>query len=115
MTTMFEDLAAHPSTLSNNTISGVKAAISSSEAGAIAQYEQKPHHLSQSCAATTVRRALSSLTSERDARVETLLSMAREAAIGAGPSDYKRLKRQYSSIKNNFSHYDIKQAFVDSA
>lgn len=47
-------------------------------------------------------------------RVEALMSMAKETAIGAGPSDFKRLERQYSSIKNNFSHYDIKQAFVDS-
>jgi hypothetical protein len=42
-----------------------------------------------------------------------LLNEASERACGAGASDLRRLKRQFSSLKNTYILYDVKEGFID--
>lgn len=38
-----------------------------------------------------------------------------EAAAGVGEADLRRLKRQFSSLKNTFLHYEVKNEFLAGA
>ena len=46
-------------------------------------------------------------------RFGRVLEAAREQAAGAGENDLRRLKRQFSSLKNTFMLYDTKEHFID--
>lgn len=48
-----------------------------------------------------------------DERFARIRSAAEEAAPGAGESDLRRLKRQFTSLKNTFTLYDVKDGFID--
>ena len=37
---------------------------------------------------------------------------AREQAEAVGEADLRRLKRQFSSLKNTFLHYEVKNEFI---
>lgn len=41
--------------------------------------------------------------------------MAREQCEAVGEADLRRLKRQFSSLKNTFLHYEVKQSFITGA
>jgi len=60
-------------------------------------------------------RALEELDSANADRFGRLLDAAREQSAGSGESDLRRLKRQFSTLKNTFLHYDVKEAFIDGA
>ena len=59
--------------------------------------------------------ALEELDSANSERFLRLVDVAREQCAGSGESDLRRLKRQFSSLKNTFLHYDVKEAFIDGA
>lgn len=44
-----------------------------------------------------------------------IVDVAREQAAGSGESDLRRLRRQFSTLKNTFLHYDVKEAFLIGA
>ncbi len=46
-------------------------------------------------------------------RVSDVEKMAKEQAAGAGESDLRRLRRQFSSLKNTFMLYHTKEHFID--
>ena len=58
-------------------------------------------------------RSLESLLSASSGRSAKVLEAAREQAAGAGENDLRRLKRQFSSLKNTFMLYDTKEHFID--
>ena len=60
-------------------------------------------------------RALQELQTGNAERFERLQQVAKEQAVGSGESDLRRLRRQFSSLKNTFLHYDVKQTFIDGA
>ena len=60
-------------------------------------------------------RALEELDSANADRFGRLIDAARDQAAGSGESDLRRLKRQFSTLKNTFLHYDVKEAFIDGA
>ena len=53
--------------------------------------------------------------SVHEARVAAVLAAAKEQAVGSGESDLRRLRRQFSSLKNTFCLYDTKENFIDGA
>ena len=59
--------------------------------------------------------ALEELDSANAERFLRLVAVAREQCAGSGESDLRRLKRQFSTLKNTFLHYDVKEAFIDGA
>ena len=67
------------------------------------------------CNSCHTRRALEELNSANADRFGRLLDAAREQSAGSGESDLRRLKRQFSTLKNTFLHYDVKEAFIDGA
>ena len=58
-------------------------------------------------------RSLESLLSAESGRFGKVLEAAKEQAAGAGENDLRRLKRQFSSLKNTFMLYDTKEHFID--
>ena len=44
-----------------------------------------------------------------------IVDVAREQATGCGESDLRRLRRQFSTLKNTFLHYDVRETFIDGA
>lgn len=48
-------------------------------------------------------------------RLELVESIAREQSEAVGEADLRRLKRQFSSLKNTFLHYEVKQSFITGA
>jgi hypothetical protein len=50
-----------------------------------------------------------------EARAAALQAAAKEHAAGCGASDLRRLRRQFSSLKNTFCLYDTKENFIDGA
>jgi len=60
----------------------------------------------------SLHRALAALDAA-DERFARIRSAAEEAAPGAGESDLRRLKRQFTSLKNTFTLYDVKDGFID--
>ena len=60
-------------------------------------------------------RALDTLHDASTARAGKVLEAAREQAAGGGESDLRRLKRQFSSLKNTYMLYDTKEHFIDGA
>jgi len=59
------------------------------------------------------RRALQGLKDSTHQRVSKVGDLAKEQAAGAGQSDLRRLKRQFSSLKNTFMLYHTKEHFID--
>ena len=55
------------------------------------------------------------MDSVHEARVAAVLAAAKEQAVGSGESDLRRLRRQFSSLKNTFCLYDTKENFIDGA
>ena len=60
-------------------------------------------------------RAFEVVDSVHEARVAAVLAAAKEQAVGSGKSDLRRLRRQFSSLKNTFCLYDAKENFIDGA
>lgn len=58
-------------------------------------------------------RALQGLKDSTYQRVSKVGDLAKEQAAGAGQSDLRRLKRQFSSLKNTFMLYHTKEHFID--
>jgi hypothetical protein len=46
-------------------------------------------------------------------RLYEVSTMSKDKACGAGSSDLRRLKRQFSSLKNTYILYDVKEGFID--
>ncbi len=57
-------------------------------------------------------RAAQLLQASNQQRLETIESVAREQCDAVGDADLRRLKRQFSSLKNTFLHYEVKQSFI---
>ena len=62
-----------------------------------------------------VGRALEHLEAANHDRFVKIQEVAKEHAAGGGESDLRRLKRQFSSLKNTFMLYDVKDSFIDGA
>ena len=60
-------------------------------------------------------RAFEKVDSVHEARIAAVLAAAKEQAVGSGESDLRRLRRQFSSLKNTFCLYDTKENFIDGA
>ncbi|CAL8468618.1 g8158 [Coccomyxa elongata] len=60
-----------------------------------------------------LRRALQGLKATSQERVSNVEKLAKEQAAGAGESDLRRLRRQFSSLKNTFMLYHTKEHFID--
>jgi hypothetical protein len=45
-------------------------------------------------------------------RFDLLLAAAREQSAAVGEADERRLRRQFSSLKNTFLHYEVKDLFI---
>ena len=60
-------------------------------------------------------RALDTMREASNARFGKVLEAARGEAAGGGESDLRRLKRQFSSLKNTYMLYDTKEHFIDGA
>ena len=58
-------------------------------------------------------RALDELDAANYDRFVRIVDVACEQSTGSGESDLRRLRRQFSTLKNTFLHYDVKEAFVD--
>ena len=58
-------------------------------------------------------RALDELDAANYDRFVRIVDVACEQSTGSGESDLRRLRRQFSTLKNTFLHYDLKEAFVD--
>jgi hypothetical protein len=58
------------------------------------------------------RRALSLLESGYQQRFELIQTTAKEQSAAVGDADLRRLKRQFSSLKNTFLHYEVKDEFI---
>eukprot|EP00884_Botryococcus_braunii_P012708 jgi/Botrbrau1/21438/Bobra.0216s0047.2 len=56
---------------------------------------------------------LSDAGQELSKRYAMVLNTSSEKACGAGASDLRRLKRQFSSLKNTYILYDVKEGFID--
>ena len=61
------------------------------------------------------RRALELLRDAAGQRPAVVQDAAVEAAAGVGEADLRRLKRQFSSLKNTFLHYEVKNEFLAGA
>lgn len=75
-----------------------------------ADQDQAFQRISLQCA-----RALELVDTKHEARAATVRATALEQAAGSGESDLRRLRRQFSSLKNTFCLYDTKENFIDSA
>ena len=60
-------------------------------------------------------RALQELQVANAERFSKVQQAAKEQTVGSRESDLRRLRRQFSSLKNTFLHYDVKQTFIDGA
>ena len=60
-------------------------------------------------------RALNLLQAGNQQRFSSVLEAAREQAAAVGDADLRRLKRQFSSLKNTFLHYEVKDEFIAGA
>lgn len=58
-------------------------------------------------------RALQGLKASSQEMVSDVEKTAKEQAAGAGESDLRRLRRQFSSLKNTFMLYHTKEHFID--
>eukprot|EP00890_Picochlorum_soloecismus_P005651 jgi/Picsp_1/6087/NSC_03441-R1_hypothetical protein CHLNCDRAFT_145144 [Chlorella variabilis] len=67
--------------------------------------------LKNPCAANFVR-ALNLLKEGCEARSNTVQEAAKEQSVSVGDADLRRLKRQFSSLKNTFLHYEVKDEFI---
>jgi len=47
-----------------------------------------------------------------EARSNTVQEAAKEQSVSVGDADLRRLKRQFSSLKNTFLHYEVKDEFI---
>ena len=56
--------------------------------------------------------ALELLQASTQARFGAVQATAREQAEAVGEADLRRLKRQFSSLKNTFLHYEVKNEFI---
>ncbi|KAK9824827.1 hypothetical protein WJX81_002831 [Elliptochloris bilobata] len=61
----------------------------------------------------SLRRAFKMVNAMQEARVASVLATAKEQAAGSGESDLRRLRRQFSSLKNTFCLYDTKENFIN--
>ena len=61
------------------------------------------------------RRALELLRGVASQRAAEVQASAVEAADEVGEADLRRLKRQFSSLKNTFLHYEVKNEFLAGA
>ena len=59
------------------------------------------------------RRALQSIENVTIQREQVVCQKAKDTAAGAGESDLRRLKRQFTSLKNTYMLYDTKEHFLD--
>lgn len=59
-----------------------------------------------------VRSALNMLKEGCEARSNTVQEAAKEQSVSVGDADLRRLKRQFSSLKNTFLHYEVKDEFI---
>lgn len=57
-------------------------------------------------------RALRMLREGCNVRLETIRETAKEYSVSVGEADLRRLKRQFSSLKNTFLHYEVKDEFI---
>lgn len=60
-----------------------------------------------------ISRALETVHASHEARAAAVQAAAKEHAAGSGASDLRRLRRQFSSLKNTFCLYDTKENFID--
>eukprot|EP00887_Chlorella_sp_A99_P007457 scaffold2.g7457.t1 len=58
--------------------------------------------------------ALGLLQASNQERCSTVLEAAREQAEAVGEADLRRFKRQFSSLKNTFLHYEVKDEFISA-
>ncbi|GAB4817515.1 hypothetical protein N2152v2_004561 [Parachlorella kessleri] len=59
-----------------------------------------------------IERAVDSLQASTQQRLDAIEAAAREQSEAVGEADLRRLKRQFSSLKNTFLHYEVKQSFI---
>ena len=45
-------------------------------------------------------------------RSNTIQETAKEQSVSVGEADLRRMKRQFSSLKNTFLHYEVKDEFI---
>lgn len=57
-------------------------------------------------------RALQLLQDAAQPRFAAVQNSAAEQAEAVGEADLRRLKRQFSSLKNTFLHYEVKNEFL---
>ena len=57
-------------------------------------------------------RALERIQDAYQTRLDVVLDKSRELSAEAGEADLRRLKRQFSSLKNTFLHYVVKDEFI---
>jgi hypothetical protein len=60
-----------------------------------------------------VHRKLHACGPTLERRLYEVSTMSKDKACGAGSSDLRRLKRQFSSLKNTYILYDVKEGFID--
>lgn len=80
----------------------------------------RTHRWPNGAAATTQRlpllcRAAEALQANNQQRLDAIENLAREQCDAVGEADLRRLKRQFSSLKNTFLHYEVKQTFIAGA
>ena len=57
-------------------------------------------------------RALQLLENGYQQRFEVIQKTSKEQSSAVGDADLRRLKRQFSSLKNTFLHYEVKDEFI---
>ena len=56
---------------------------------------------------------LQELASAQDEHVSQVRAAGANLVVGSSDGDLRRLKRHFSSLKNTFLHYHVKEAFID--
>mmetsp|Transcript_6898 Transcript_6898/g.13737 ORF Transcript_6898/g.13737 Transcript_6898/m.13737 type:complete len:488 (+) Transcript_6898:34-1497(+) len=63
-------------------------------------------------AADNFARALEKMREDCRVRRATIEETAKEQSVSVGEADLRRMKRQFSSLKNTFLHYEVKDEFI---
>eukprot|EP00889_Picochlorum_renovo_P006927 jgi/Picre1/33957/NNA_001435.t1 len=63
-------------------------------------------------AADNFARALEKMREDCRVRRATIEETAKEQSVSVGEADLRRMRRQFSSLKNTFLHYEVKDEFI---
>jgi hypothetical protein len=74
--------------------------------------QQMTEHLSKTFRPALPRSALTILSESCETRSKYITEAATEQSASIGEADLRRLKRQFSSLKNTFTHYEVKDEFI---